>query len=192
MIHIPLYQFHELSPKAQEKALDWYRGVSQFEYDGVYEDFINICKILGVTLKHRPGRHPCIWFSGFAFQGDGACFEGYYHYAKGSVAAIKAYAPLDTRLHQIATDLAAAQRPYLYRLSTKIEHQGHYHHEYSMQFDGPDSLVEPLRDLARWLYRQLETEHDYQNSREAIAEVIEGYFTQEGVHIHVTEPQQEG
>ena len=42
--------------------------------------------ILGIRLKTTPVRlmgggtrqKPCIWFSGFWSQGDGACFEGYF------------------------------------------------------------------------------------------------------------------
>ena len=31
---------------------------------------------------------PCIWFSGFWSQGDGACFEGYWSNAKGATARL--------------------------------------------------------------------------------------------------------
>lgn len=44
-------------------------------------------------------------------------------------------------------------------------------------------VIEALRDLARWLYRQLEREYDYQTSDEVADESIEanGYtFTDEG------------
>ena len=82
-----VYQFPELSDAAKEKARSWYRELGPHDdwWDAVYEDFERICDILGVRLKTRPVRlmgggtreKPCIWFSGFWSQGDGACFEGY-------------------------------------------------------------------------------------------------------------------
>lgn len=44
-------------------------------------------------------------------------------------------------------------------------------------------IVEAFRDLARWLYRQLEREYEYQTSDEAIDETIlanEYTFTETG------------
>lgn len=41
-----------------------------------------------------------------------------------------------------------------------------------MTADAEDGVVEALRDLARWLYRQLEREYDHLTSDEAIDEAI--------------------
>ena len=41
-----------------------------------------------------------------------------------------------------------------------------------MTADAEDVVVEALRDLARWLYRQLEREYEYQSSDERIDEAI--------------------
>ena len=41
-----------------------------------------------------------------------------------------------------------------------------------MTVDAEDTVIEALRDLARWLYRQLEREYDYLSSDEAIDETI--------------------
>jgi hypothetical protein len=38
--------------------------------------------------------------------------------------------------------------------------------------DAEEIIVEALRDLARWLYRQLERDYEYQSSDERIDEVI--------------------
>lgn len=49
--------------------------------------------------------------------------------------------------------------------------------------DAEESVIEALRDLARWLYRQLEREYDYLSSDEVVDEVIaaNGYtFTETG------------
>lgn len=90
VISTTVYLSDELSESARKKARAWYcEGGLEYEwYDAVYEDFTLICNILGVRLKTRiftttGGRSyekACIWFSGFCCQGDGACFEGLYHY----------------------------------------------------------------------------------------------------------------
>ena len=38
--------------------------------------------------------------------------------------------------------------------------------------DSEDTVTEALRDLARWLYRQLEAEHDHLTSDDAIEDGI--------------------
>jgi hypothetical protein len=79
-----VYQFPELSDVAKEKARSWYRELGPHDdwWDAVYEDFERICEILGIRLNTTPMRlmgggtraKPCIWFSGFWSQGDGACY----------------------------------------------------------------------------------------------------------------------
>ena len=41
-----------------------------------------------------------------------------------------------------------------------------------MTGDAEEIIVEAMRDLARWLYRQLEREHDYLSSDEVVDETI--------------------
>ena len=129
---------------------------------------------------------PCIFFSGFWSQGDGACFEGYYSYRKNASAEIRTHAPQDTTLHGIADALQSVQRRNFYQLRAEATHRGRYHHEYCMAIsvdrdsptyqdmtaDAEDIVIEALRDLARWLYRQLEREHEYLTSDEAVDESI--------------------
>ncbi len=88
IIQTTVFGLEELSDEAKEKARDWYRqgAFDRDWYWAVYEDFERICEILGVDLATVPIRlsggggrsKPCIWFSGFASQGDGARFEGDY------------------------------------------------------------------------------------------------------------------
>ena len=52
-----------------------------------------------------------------------------------------------------------------------------------MTADAEDAVVELLRDFARWLYRQLEREYEYQTSDEVTDEAIlanEYTFTGDG------------
>ncbi len=52
--------------------------------------------------------------------------------------------------------------------------------------DAEDCVSEALRDLARWLYRQLEQEYDHQTSNEVVDEgiIANGYtFTEAGTRF---------
>ncbi len=206
IIETTVYGLEELSEAAKDRARACYRegGFDYDWYDAVFDDFERICQLVGVELATQRVRlfgggtraQSCIWFSGFASQGDGACFEGVYSYAKAALKNIRGYAPKDTELHRIAGALQAIQRRNFYQLSSVAVHRGRYHHEYSMAItverDGPvmqemtadaeDEIGEALRDLARWLYRQLEREFDYLNSDEAVDEAIlaNGYGFTEG------------
>jgi hypothetical protein len=210
IIETTVYCLDELPDAAKEKARAWYRegGFDYDWFDFVYEDFERVCDILGVRLDTVPVRlvgggtrhKPCIWFSGFWSQGDGACFEGDYSYARGASAAIRRYAPKDVELQRIADALGAIQRRNFYQLSARITHRGRYHHENSMAIaverDSPvvqdmtaeadGEVSEALRDLARWLYRRLEDEYEHLTSDEAVDESIrlnEYSFTEDGVRF---------
>ncbi|EDL3629279.1 antitoxin of toxin-antitoxin stability system [Salmonella enterica subsp. enterica serovar Newport] len=207
VISTTVYLSDELSESAREKARAWYceEGLVYEWYDAVYEDFTLICNILGVRLKTRTftttgGRShekACIWFSGFCCQGDGACFEGDYRYQPGASGNIREHAPQDEALHRIADELQAIQQRNLWQLQADIQHQGRYYHEYSMHItverdsptgqqatdDADGVLGDALRDLARWLYQQLETQYDWLTSPETVDEALiaGGYtFTETG------------
>jgi hypothetical protein len=202
-----VYQFPELSDAAKERARSWYRELGPHAdcWDVVYEDFERVCEILGLRLKTTVVRlmgggtrqKPCIWFSGFWSQGDGACFEGYLGHAKGAAARIRDYAPTDLGLHAVADRLQAIQRRNFYQRAADISHRGRYSHEYTMLVDvtrdgaawqpptgdAEEIVTEALRDLARWLYRQLQTEYDHLTSDEAIEDgiIVNAYtFTASG------------
>jgi hypothetical protein len=201
-----VYQFSELSHAAKDKARSWYRELGPHDdwWDAVYDDFERVCDILGIRLKTKPVRlmgggtrkMPCIWFSGFWSQGDGACFEGYLSYAKGATKSIRDYASQDASLHSIADRLQFIQRGNFYQLCAEATHRGRYYHEYCMAIDvtrenstwqaatenAEEIVTEALRDLARWLYRQLEAEHDHLSSDEAIEDgiIVNEYTFTEG------------
>jgi hypothetical protein len=207
IVETTVYDLNELKEAGRDKARNWYRETA-FEddwYDCIYEDFETICGILGIHLKTRPVRlygggtraRACIYFSGFWSQGDGACFSAQYAYEKDAPRRIRAHAPQDSELHAIADALQAAQRRNFYQLRADITHRGFYYHEYcmaiSVERDSPatqamsvgaeDAVIEALRGLARWLYRQLEREYAYQTSDAVIDEAIianEYTFTESG------------
>ncbi|MFN3320019.1 MAG: antitoxin of toxin-antitoxin stability system [Allorhizobium sp.] len=207
IIETTVFRLNELSDAAKDRARAWYRegGFDYDWYDAVYEDFERIAEILGIRFKTRSVRlmgggtrqDPCICFTGFWSQGDGASFECYYSYRKSASAEIRSYAPQDKEMHEIADALLAIQRRNFYQLHAEASRQGRYYHEYCMSIsverdsptyqdmtpDAEEIVTEALRDLARWLYRQLEREYEYLSSDEIVDETIvaNGYtFTESG------------
>lgn len=185
---VPIFRAEELGASARDAARAWARQhvVPDDWHECVIDDFERVCTIIGVELATRSIRlfgggtreAPQVHFSGFSAQGDGASFEGRYRYARCSTAAIRAYAPLDRELHRIADAFVGIQRRNIYQLDATIRQTGRYFNEYTMEItverDSPtgqaatagaeDGITECLRDLARWLYRQLEREYDFQTA----------------------------
>ncbi len=207
IIEAAVYRLDELPDEAKEKARAWYRegALGHDWYERVHKDFECICTILGIRLDTRAVRlygggtrgKPCIWFSGFWSQGDGACYEGRYSHAKAAPRKIREHAPKDEELYRIADALQAIQRRNFYQLHAVVTHRGRGHHELSMAIsverdspvsqemtsDAEDAVIEALRDLACWLYRQLEREYEYLTSDTVVDEAIlanEYTFTENG------------
>jgi len=188
-----VFTFEELSEEAKEKARDWYRSVDDFDFSAecIIDGAKAIGALMGITIDK-------VLYSGFSSQGDGACFEGNYAYKKGSVKAVKEYAPQDEELHKIAEGLQELQRKAFYRLNATIEHSGRYYHENCTSIEVRDSahqyddivsawnegiIKDFLRSFMQWIYSQLEKEYWYQNSDEVIDENIianEYEFTKDG------------
>jgi hypothetical protein len=207
IIQTTLYRLDELSLAAKENARAWYResGFDHDWFENIYEDFERICEILGACLGTRTVRlygggtrpKPCIWFSGFWSQGDGASFDGHYRHVRAATRKIREYAPKDVELHRIADALQTIQRRNFYQLRAAVTHRGRYYHEHCMSIsverdsptwqnmtaDAEDAVCDALRDLARWLYRQLEREYEHLTSDEIVDETVRanGYtFTEIG------------
>jgi hypothetical protein len=184
---IRVYEFHELHPTVQENVINSYRDINTDHdwWNFVYEDAINIGRILGISIDK-------INFSGFSSQGDGAHFIGKYTgYEKGSRDNIRDYAPRDTDLHGIADDLYDLQRRNFYTLTADIER------DYSCRYEHPgamditlhrytpmgyeidvskecyDAFCGIMRDFANRIYCTLEHDYWYLTSDEAIRETIE-------------------
>lgn len=207
VIETTVYRLDELSEAARDRARAWYReeGFGDDWFEGVFADFETVANLLGIRLKTHKVRlwgggsceAPCIWFSGFWSQGDGACWEGFYIYRAGAACDIRAHAPQDAELHRIALMLQEIQRRNLYQLRAQVSHRGHYHHEFSMAValtrdspsgqdatpDAPAIVTGALRALARWLYDQLQAEYEHLASDETVDEIMaaNGYtFTADG------------
>ena len=192
IIKTEVFLFDELADEAKERAREWYRdGALDYEWwDGVYDTAKTAGACLGIDVD-------AIYFSGFWSQGDGACFTGTYRYRKGWRAALRAEFSGDAyaRLTTIGEALQAVQKPAFYKLAASVRHTGRGSDEYSTAIhedtrDVPDglpvyeiSLKDALRDFMRWIYRQLEAEHDWLMADEQVDESIranEYTFTVDG------------
>ena len=193
VIEKTVFKFEELSDRAKEKAREWWRSCEAEDCDAscTYEDAATIAEILGIDLRTRAAKllgggtryEPCIWYSGFYSQGDGACFEGSYSYAKGAAKRIRAHAPQDSELRRIAEELQDLQRRAFYRLSARMAQRGYGYHSGCMTVDvglsegaatreQAEALTQLMRDFADWIYAQLRSQYEYVMSDENVNESI--------------------
>jgi hypothetical protein len=203
-IETKVYKFDQLSETAQAYALQKHYDYNTDHgwWEAVYDDAVNMATELGIDIDCRRGSsQPCIFFSGFSSQGDGACFEGSYSYKKGALKALKSAAPArykdqetkkwvdlpnNAELHRIAKELTAVQRKHFYRLEAKVVQSGHYNHSgctrievndceslYRDIGDAEDDIKQLLRDFMDWIYKRLEDEYDWLTSDEQIKEALE-------------------
>ena len=200
-----LYKFSELSPEAQQHALEEQSRFESefFDSECIIDDAATIADLFGLDLDTRyiplmngsTIPEPTIYYSGFSSQGDGACFEGSYSYKPGSLKAVIDYAGQDQELHRIVKALQEIQRKNFYRLTARTTHSGHYYHSGCMSVDversdgkemtddAEETVKECLRDFADWIYKQLENEYAYRTGEEACREAIEANdyeFTEKG------------
>jgi hypothetical protein len=198
-----VFKFSELTDSAKEKAREWWRTDYDIELDHVIDDAATVADLFGLDIRKKTVRlmngktraEPQVYWSGFWSQGDGASYEGEYAYCTGALHSVKNYAPQDADLHAIVRRLQKVQARNFYRLTAEIDQSGRYVHEMTMRFDisrtddapvsddDAEELSDCLRDFARWIYRALETEWEYQASDEVIDELMEcnGYeFDEDG------------
>ena len=204
VIERTVYKFDELSDEAKVCARDAYRDHDlQFDWwDVVYEQTVEAAEMLGITIATKPvelmsgktREGPCIFFSGFSSQGDGASFEGRYTPRPGSKAVdeIANEFVTDSKLQRIAEQLALLQvsarlkHGRLLEATIKLGGSGYYHSHmmdvdvtYVDEEDGvsPDikddaELTRLMRAFADWIYSQLKAENDYLTSDEHIDEFL--------------------
>jgi len=205
-VTVTAFTFDELSDKAKEKAREWYREGScddNYWSECAIEEAVREGELMGIAFKTRARKSmsgkeltpkPCIFWSGFWSQGDGACFEGTWRASDvkaDKVADGWGEDPATTEIKRIAAEFDR-----IARLDTassfKVEHRGHYSHEHCTEFDvtitddesydpvSPDpegekaeaDLIEAARDFMRWIYRVLEAAYNDANSDEQVDETI--------------------
>lgn len=196
--------FDELSEQDKDKARDKirYDDVEWDWWDAVYEDAVNMAKLLGITIstttrKTTSAHGINIWFRGFSSQGDGAAFDGSYEYAPDAVARIAAETGgNDPELLRIAQELTLMQLTQ--RLGGREPFQGGVSSkrdcciEASIYMWGEDEVGEPdeeqftdlMQAFADWIFNRLEEEYDYLTSDEHLDERLkEEEFDEEGCMV---------
>ena len=194
VIEKEIFKYEELDDRAKDKAKDWYRQFvfnDSCDWEFLFDGAVQAAEILGIDIDTRRGsREHAIYFSGFWSQGDGACFEGSYRYAKGATKKIREYAPQDKELHRIADELQDIQRRNFYKLHATMRHHGYYSHSGCMSVsveheddpyrdigDAEDDITQLMRDFADWIYDQLENEYEYQCSDNVVeASIIDNEY----------------
>lgn len=198
-------KFDELTKSAKERARNKYREhhLDHGWWEFIYEDAIVTAKLMGITIGtfgRGKSARPDIWFSGFYSQGDGCCFGGGLSISgmKGALARINEHAPQDEKLHRLATCAEVIYTSFLSECVVQrlegvskgqvntdmvilIQGQGHGYHTYVNLDDGTISkelendLDQLVSEFARWIYKQLEAEYEYQTSDEVIDKALEDY-----------------
>lgn len=191
---LKIFKFDELNDTAKTKVIEWYRHNDFFHGEYIIEDAKEIGKTIGINIEN-------IWYSGFASQGDGSCFDGSYEYKKQSLKALCKHVGIETdhnkEVYRIARELITLQKPFFYQLNATIKHTGHYYHSgctdinvslhsYDDERDiehASECIRELMRDFMNWVYTNLERGYDHVNSDENITENIQANkyeFTNDG------------
>ena len=197
---VTVFTYDELSPKAQERAREWWLEGYDFDHEMTFEDVRTQAMGLGINIEH-------IFFSGFCSQGNGACFQGRWDAPDCKPDGVIENCPTDDRLHQVALAFKhiIEEWPHAY---FEVTQRGRYMHKHSTDFavgmglhiseiaalklDGqeptdldPDQpsdhgecedttqfLIETARDFMDWIYHQLEAEYEHQTSEEYVADTL--------------------
>ena len=169
-----IYTFDELSEKAKEKAMEWYRETDDYFYlqDAIENDFATIAKIIGLDIEN-------VYYQVAYVQSDFAAIIGRWSYAKGAAKKIREYAPCAGGLHEIVEEWCDLQKRNFYRLNAQLGCNRDFQTVKETTVDGrytPDDTLDAVSELAsrlsRWLYYYLRDEYEHHNSDEAVGESI--------------------
>ena len=164
-------------------------------WEDTVEDMCGTVALLGITVARNDQKNDKsykVYFSGFWSQGDGACFVGRYAYKDDAVEKVKADRPTDETINDIAQELAVFH--ITCRLNGRacertvgIETTGSHRHSGTMRLQGvpyfgydddditeeeQDALLQIMRSVADWMYRELEEEYEYLTSDEYLDELL--------------------
>lgn len=165
-IRTKVYKFDELTPDAQNKAVELLNDINTMHnwWNYTIENMVNM-------LAENGFNNAEISFSGFSSQGDGACFDADIDLSKFSE---------NKRIVSIAESYCGFH-------IAKNSFANHYSHERTRYVEynelNGDRINEALKQLSetieakrlslsKQIYRDLEKEYEYLSSREAIIETI--------------------
>lgn len=187
-----LYSYDELDEIAKSTARSaMYRYVKETGLDDelteIHPDIVEAARRFGLEIDTKEDDTYCIYY---ATPGVGTrlTYSGTYSYVEGAVEAVKEYAPLDTRLHQIAQALTDLQTAYSNTISATVyggDTMSIIQVESASSGDGDNGeWDEPLHiddateldacfiDFAAWARLQLRAVYSYHLSSKAIEERI--------------------
>lgn len=201
-ISITVYQYDELSEKAKEKARVWYAegawcDATWAEY--TVNDFVEVAKRLNIDIAQRSYRtfggeqksEPEVNWDSAPWR---LAFKGAWSANGFDANKVTEWAPQDEKLREIAAQLRAVAEKAGADLvvDCSVSRDCWPQFEASGEVDLSDEVEEPLKALCRWGAANLESEWDYQHSRESIEEAIRANdyeFTADGERF-VVEPGQ--
>lgn len=188
---IKAFPYSELSDKAKEFARTEYAETRNPDWHIMCVECIKeMGSLIGFEIDN-------LYFSGFASQGDGACFEGRVAYKKGSLALVKKEYPTNEVFVRIAQQWVTLQRNYMYGITARVYQSGHYmhsgctrieilsDHQYRANFDDM-AVLAVCREFMDMAYKMLEEEADYLDAEPAFIEACdanEWEFTESGKMI---------
>lgn len=176
---IEIFTFAELSPEAQERAIERWRNRGEFFHDFVIEEWNDILRACGWSEVE-------INYSGFCSQGDGASFTGRFDGREIDEAKFRQYFEPNSDSDWILVGFIEYES-----CSAKLRRTSrHYSHENTVGVDWmeeatgddfvtvestatEDDFLSHCRAVMREIYRALEREYDWQMSDEYIRESIE-------------------
>lgn len=186
IVEIKVYQYDELTPKAKEKAREWYRGCmtgDSYQAQFIIEEATGFLNVMGFDIKN-------IYYNGFYSQGDGACFVGKWEAFSFKEGIITKEVGPEDKILPIAKEFERLAKicPFA---TVQISHKDHYYHEKSVDYDldsgaeysedkiGEDiwhsfceDFQENCRRAMRWIYTNLQNEYEDRHKDETIAENI--------------------
>ena len=195
IIETTVYKFDELSPKAKEKAREWWRSLENESFGShgeIFEPAETAAKLLGITFDRNDvplmggsKRSEPVIYWGLHVQGSGASFEGRYDYKADCLDAIKKEFPTDLKLHGVADVL----RMYGCGHTAKCDCSGaRYPHSGWMNVSVYDDttgdeikgevLRGALREFADWIYRVIDEDFTYRMSDENVNSALTDYATE--------------
>jgi hypothetical protein len=181
VITVKSYEFDELSDKAKETAREWWRSEMMSDNsfsECVIDEAVEQGTLMGIEFKEQSHRNqkgeplpgsPCVWWSGFSSQGDGACFEGLWYASEvkaDKVAEGWGESERTTEIKRIAAAFAEVAKKYPGGYFS-VKQSGHYSHEFCTEFNfepGEVDYANPVLDA----YRKPEDEGE-QGERDDLA-----------------------
>ena len=172
---VKVFQYDELSERAQDKARYWYAESISVDLESTLDDIKGLAALFGLTIEsvnYSIGDHGSFY----------AC-KGSYTYRKGALAAVRKEVPQDKELHGIVSDLQTIQKRHFYSLSASLS-IARYSNSTNVDnadcngrfADVSDATLDEMQEIfhafSNWAKSLLTADYEDQTSAETMAEDI--------------------